>query len=238
VPAGLIVVIGLVVLGGSPQSPSAPADPPNLEERVRRLEEMNRLILEQNRVLLEQGQIREQQAEERYRHLQRQYQDLRISTAKGAITAPATPPSPLADERKDSPSATPTELTSTIEPRGRRGRDRLSMRAVLGEGVEFQTEDEEYQLRLHILDQTDAKFFVPGDQSPARSGLYIPRVRLYFEGQMTRLFDYEVSIQRSVEGVWDLLDGNVNLHPSDAIQLKFGRTLVPYSYDWYDHLEQ
>src|SRR5262249_37806267 len=41
-----------------------------------------------------------------------------------------------------------------------------------------------------------------------------------------------------LDGNWDLLDGNVNLRLSEAFQLKFGRTLVPYSYDWFDHLEQ
>jgi phosphate-selective porin OprO/OprP len=45
-------------------------------------------------------------------------------------------------------------------------------------------------------------------------------------------------LQRSVEGVWDLLDGNLNVRPTDALQVRFGRMLVPYSYDWYDHLEQ
>ena len=112
------------------------------------------------------------------------------------------------------------------------------MRATLGEGFTFKSWDDEYQLRLRILDQTDFKDFSPSDQVPAQSGLYIPRVRVYFEGQLTSLFQYEVSIQRSVEGVWDLLDGNVNIDPDPRFQVRFGRMLVPYSYDWYDHLEQ
>ena len=112
------------------------------------------------------------------------------------------------------------------------------LRATLGEGFSFKSWDDEYQLRLRVLDQTDFKVFSPGDQVPARSGLYIPRARVYFEGQLTRLFQYEVSIQRSVDGVWDLLDGNVNIVPDRRFQVRFGRMLVPYSYDWYDHLEQ
>ncbi len=55
---------------------------------------------------------------------------------------------------------------------------------------------------------------------------------------MTRTFEYELSLQRSVEGVFDVLDANVNFHPADEFQIRIGRTLVPYSYDWYDHLEQ
>ena len=112
------------------------------------------------------------------------------------------------------------------------------LRASLGDGFTFKSEDDEYQLRLRVLDQTDFKDFIPNNQIPASSGLYIPRVRVYFEGQLTRLFQYEVSIQRSVDGLWDLLDGNVNFRPDQRFQVRFGRMLVPYSYDWYDHLEQ
>ena len=63
-------------------------------------------------------------------------------------------------------------------------------------------------------------------------------MRVYLEGRLTRLWEYEVSLQRSLEGTWDLLDGNLNFRPSDAFQVKFGRQLVPYSYAWFDHLEQ
>jgi len=30
----------------------------------------------------------------------------------------------------------------------------------------------------------------------------------------------------------------INLRLCEAFQVKFGRCLVPYSYDWFDHLEQ
>ena len=112
------------------------------------------------------------------------------------------------------------------------------LRAAFGDGFTFTSPDDEYQLRVRVLDQTDFKDFIPNNQVPATSGLYIPRVRFYFEGQLTKLFEYEVSIQRSVDGVWDLLDGNVNVLADPRFQVRFGRMLLPYSYDWYDHLEQ
>jgi phosphate-selective porin OprO/OprP len=68
--------------------------------------------------------------------------------------------------------------------------------------------------------------------------MYIPRFRIYFEGQLTDLFEYELSLQRSVEGQFDVLDANVNFVASEEFQVRVGRTLVPYSYAWYDHLEQ
>jgi phosphate-selective porin OprO/OprP len=112
------------------------------------------------------------------------------------------------------------------------------LKARFADGFQLASEDDEFDLRFHILDQTDFKLFTPNDRTFGKSGLYIPRVRVYFEGRLTRLWEYEVSLQRSLEGAWDLLDGNLNFRPSEAFQVKFGRMLVPYSYDWFDHLEQ
>jgi len=106
------------------------------------------------------------------------------------------------------------------------------------DGFVVETEDEEFELRIRLMQQTDFKLFVPTDQEPARPGVYIPRFRSYFEGHITRSFDYELSLQRSVEGEFDVLDANLNFHPSEEFQVKLGRFLLPYSYDWYDHLEQ
>ncbi len=106
------------------------------------------------------------------------------------------------------------------------------------DGVSFTSLNDEFELRLRIMEQTDFKLFLPTDQEPARPGAYIPRFRAYFEGHITRSFEYELSIQRSIEGAFDVLDASLNFAPSEAFQIKVGRFLVPYSYDWYDHLEQ
>ncbi len=106
------------------------------------------------------------------------------------------------------------------------------------DGFVIYTENEEFELRIKLMQQTDAKLFIPQEQEPARPGLYIPRFRLYFEGNITQSYEYELSLQRSVEGSFDLLDANINFRPSEEFQVRFGRFLVPFSYDWYDHLEQ
>ena len=111
--------------------------------------------------------------------------------------------------------------------------------AKFGEGFSLVSEDEEFELTFHILNQVDYKLFSPSDQEPfAIDGVYIPRMRIYFEGKLTEPFHYEVSLQRSVEGVFDLLDANLDIKFSDGLQIRFGRSLIPYSYAWYDHLEQ
>jgi phosphate-selective porin OprO and OprP len=115
---------------------------------------------------------------------------------------------------------------------------RLPLYTTFDDGVLVSSADDSFQLRLHVLAQTDFKLFLPTFQEPARSGAYIPRFRVYFEGQATKSWEYELSLQRSVEGAFDVLDANVNYCPAEAFQIKVGRMLVPYSYDWYDHLEQ
>lgn len=124
------------------------------------------------------------------------------------------------------------------EPEAGEKAERFPLAAFFDDGVLLSTLDDEFQLRVHVLAQIDYKQFSPSYQEPARSGAYIPRFRAYFEGRATRSFEYELSLQRSVEGAFDVLDANINFRPTEAMQLRVGRFLVPYSYEWYDHLEQ
>lgn len=114
----------------------------------------------------------------------------------------------------------------------------IPLRAVFDDGFGLQSVDEQFELRIRTLTQVDGKVFSPTDQEPARSGMYIPRFRIYFEGKLTDVFEYELSLQRSVEGAFDVLDANINFVRSEQFQVRVGRALVPYSYAWYDHLEQ
>ena len=153
------------------------------------------------------------------------------------------------DSHSEAESCTRLDLPSLFEESGEAGDGEASttsepefkpipLQAVFGEGFGLQSRDEQYQLRIRTLTQIDAKLFSPTSQEPARSGLYIPRFRVYFEGQLTEQFEYELSLQRSVEGAFDVLDANVNFVQSEQFQVRVGRALVPYSFAWYDHLEQ
>lgn len=114
----------------------------------------------------------------------------------------------------------------------------LPLYGIFDDGFSLKSIDDQYQMRVRSLTQIDGKIFSPTDQEPARNGIYIPRFRLYLEGQLTDSFEYELSLQRSVEGAFDVLDANVNFVHSKEFQVRIGRALVPYSYAWYDHLEQ
>lgn len=222
---------------GDAQAPAPPAPAPApiadaTEERLKRLEEVNARLLER----LDRDR---DEADRRYRDLERRYQDLQRQVAEPR-PGPAPPPArpEPAQSAEDEASGRSSHLGRPGEL-GRRSPIReLPLKARLGEGFQLATDDDEFDLRFHVLDQTDFKVFSPNDRTFGKSGLYIPRVRVYLEGRLTRYWDYEVSLQRSLEGSWDLLDGNLNFHYSDGFQVKFGRMLVPYSYEWFDHLEQ
>lgn len=225
-------LLGIALIGAGMARAQGPADPDvgALERRLAAVESMYQEMLRREA----EGR---REAERRYADLERKYEALqdRVEAAdRPAVPTGRGPETGLAGAGRPASSGT--------EP-ARPGRDSEAWRVPqlegrFDDGFLLQTLDEELQLRFHVLDQTDFKAFAPNDQFPARSGLYIPRVRVYFEGQLTRLYEYEVSLQRSVEGVWDLLDGNLNVRPSEGFQLQFGRMLVPYSYAWYNHLEQ
>ncbi|WP_337177037.1 porin [Paludisphaera sp.] len=237
--AAILMLAAMIAPASADEPPRAPE--PSLDSRLRDLESMNRAILER----LDRSERERRAADERYRTLEEKYDDLRRRLADGeAEGIPTGPPGEAVDEAPGGfldmpPLGNEAWHPARDDESGEGGGRNFDARGFFGdEGFGLSTWDDEYQLRFRILDQTDFKVFSPGDQRPASSGLYIPRVRVYFEGRLTRLFDYEVSIQRSVEGVWDLLDGNVDINIDPRFRLRFGRMLVPYSYDWYDHLEQ
>ena len=148
----------------------------------------------------------------------------------------ATPPTVGSPPPLTSPDPASSPITQAAFEREAEYSPRLFTR--FDDGFVVYTEDEEFELRIKLMQQTDAKLFLPQDQEPARPGLYIPRFRLYFEGHVTQSYEYELSLQRSVEGEFDVLDANINFRPSEEFQIRFGRFLVPYSYEWFDHLEQ
>jgi phosphate-selective porin OprO/OprP len=153
--------------------------------------------------------------------------------ASSPVAAESTPAFFLAHE-----ATAGTSETLVFADNEGENQELVPLNSFFGEGFELESWDRQIQLRIRVLNQVDGKYFSPHDQEPARSGLYIPRFRIYLVGQLTSLVEYELSLQRSVEGAFDVLDANVNFVTSEALQIRIGRALVPYSYSWYDHLEQ
>jgi phosphate-selective porin OprO/OprP len=200
--------------------------PSAVEERLRRLEEVNARLLEQLKRDRADSDRRYGELEDRYRELQ-----TRLGESRPA-GEPERAPSAGEGTTRSSDLGWPGEVGRSHPVR------ELPLKGLLANGFQLVSQDEEFDLRFHVLDQTDYKIFAPNDMTFGKSGVYVPRVRVYLEGRLTRFWEYEVSLQRSLDGVWDLLDGNINLRLSEAFQIKLGRCLVPYSFDWFDHLEQ
>ncbi|QDV33919.1 OprO/OprP family phosphate-selective porin [Tautonia plasticadhaerens] len=209
----------------------------DLADRVRRLEEMNLRLLEQYDAVLD----READRERRYEELETKYRSL-LDRVDESVTPAAASVIPSARKPIPESESDPGEETFETPDAGRSYPDfapgfEPPLLGRVGEGFELATPDEELSLGVRVLNQVDFKNFIPNDLDPAISGLYLPRTRFYFTGRLTRPIEYEVSVQRSVEGVIDLLDGFVNFNFNEGFQIKFGRSIVPYSFDWYDHLE-
>lgn len=236
-------------------APPAAGDGDELAERVRRLEDLNRELLDAVEVLRD----READHDRRYSELEGRYREVlgRLDEAVRPAEVRARPPipAPAAGPMIGAPSAEPGGAAppragsgggrAEVEPVPEAGRDYPIFEADeapplfgrLRSGFELVSPDEEFSLGVRVLNQVDFKTYAPNDLNPAAAGLYLPRTRFYFEGNLTRPLYYEVSVQRSVEGNFDLLDAYLNARISEGFQIKFGRTIAPYSYDWYDHLE-
>ncbi len=171
------------------------AAPSGLEERLRALEEANRRLSEQYRDLQRRDEEGRRHAEDRYRELERRYERLldRLEDEPEDEPGPNSSP-PVLDGRSPFPGASDDRMGGTdgvqSSPTGgsaeaSRRPSPVPLRAQFDDGFVLGTLDDEWTLRFHVLDQTDFKVFMPNDMFPARSGLYIPRVRVYFEGRLT-----------------------------------------------------
>ena len=232
------------------QEPSSPAPPPaaasveQLAERLLRMEEANRKLSEElERIRREHGaqmkQILDRVAE--------------LSPAAGPSPPPA--PAPPADRRPPGaadaaaetvtradgdtpvpdytegqfgPYTTPPGVTKPPTPAG----GRSPLLGSFGPGFQWVTEDEEFRLRVHLESQFEARVWGQGDQVPPNSGIFLPRQRIFFEGNITKPIEYEFSINRGF-GTLNLLNAYLNLHIDDRFQVKFGRFFTPMLYDQF-----
>ena len=101
-------------------------------------------------------------------------------------------------------------------------------------GFQFQTDDEEFGLQFHLESQIDARVWGQRDQVPANSGIFLPRQRIFFDGNITKRIEYELSINRG--------SGRHGQHPERLHQFalrrpfpasRFGRFFTPFTYDQY-----
>jgi len=124
----------------------------------------------------------------------------------------------------------------TIGRRGGEGESR-PLKVTIGNGVRFDSADEEFQLQFHNLTQAEMRNFPGlGGQSPLKSQFFIPRQRWYFTGRATRNIEFYTVINRGY-GSLDLLDAFLNFNYDPRVQFRIGRTKTPTSYEYYQIAE-
>ena len=104
------------------------------------------------------------------------------------------------------------------------------------QGFQFETEDQEFDLRLREEIQADSMIYTRSNQDPVHDGFYMPRMRMYFQGHMTKPIEYQFSIQRSYN-TFAPLNAFLNFNYDERFQFRFGRFKVPFTYEFY-HAEQ
>jgi phosphate-selective porin OprO/OprP len=115
---------------------------------------------------------------------------------------------------------------------GTRGQKTVPLKARFGNGFEFITEDDEFQLQVHQQVQTDYRIFEPNGDFLYHDAIVFPRARLFLNGRLTKQWDYMFSINRGF-GNLDILDAWVNYHRSDGFQVKIGRFMTPFNYEQF-----
>ncbi|MDX2038431.1 MAG: porin [Isosphaeraceae bacterium] len=116
---------------------------------------------------------------------------------------------------------------------GGSGRERLGLS--FDPGFSFQTPDAAYRLEVHLLSEIESRVWSPGGRLPPGSGvngIYLPRQRFFFMGNITPKLEYELSINRGL-GAINILNAYVNLRFDERLQLRVGRYFTPVLYDQY-----
>ncbi len=101
------------------------------------------------------------------------------------------------------------------------------------DGFKFQSDNDEFLLRIRGETQLDARIYTQGGQNPVHSGFYLPRTRFYLEGTLTKPIEYQLSFQRGYSADLEVLNAYLNFHYDDRLRLRVGRFKTPYTYEFY-----
>jgi phosphate-selective porin OprO/OprP len=230
---------------GPPPLPPAPAARPStveqLAERLRKMEEMNRKLADQ---LDRSNREHDEQMRAllgRYSELERRLGDGPAGGERPADAEPG-PPSPSDDDSgPDLGSPVPEYWSFQREPAAPDPHYRLSninnpprrpLRMNFGPGFQLETDDEEFRLQVHILEQVEGRAWANGGQAPPANGFFFPRQRFFFNGRITKPIEYVFSINRGLNGI-DLLDAFLNFNFDERFQVRFGRFMTPLTYDQF-----
>jgi phosphate-selective porin OprO/OprP len=193
-----------------------------------------------NRALLERLEANERRHAAEVSELRRQ-----IDQLSQRVTAPSSSSSgtrasrssgglrsALVDPRGTRPPEDPTRPELRDTSGGTSSRPRSPLDADFEPEFEFRDEDEEFILQFHHEGQYEYRYFTPVEEDPVTSGFYMPRLRFFLAGRMTKPIEYALSFNRGF-GNLDVLDAFINFNYDSRIQLRLGRFMSPFSYEQY-----
>ena len=112
------------------------------------------------------------------------------------------------------------------------GSRRLPLNGTFGPGFRLGTVDDQFRLQVNYESQIEGRAWGRTDQIPANSGIFLPRQRIFFSGNITKPIEYEFAINRGF-GTFNLLNAYINVHLDDRLEVRFGRFFTPFDYDQY-----
>lgn len=213
-----LLCLGAVLTCSTGTWAQTPAPTDTVAERLRALEEQNRQLGEQVRQLLDRnGETPGRTNEARDGERNGEGTTVSASEPAAASNTPGAANSPV-------PNYLDLDITSP---------SRMPLRSLsFGPGFQFQTEDEAFRLQIHYESQVEGRVWGEVDQIPANNGLYLPRQRIFFNGNITKPVEYEFAINRGLGGL-NLLNAFINVHFDDRFEVRFGRYFVPLLYEQY-----
>ena len=241
----LLLSLTIALLSNVPSHAGEIPDPANsagsIDTRFESLEESHRKLSEQFDRLLKENELLSRQlqqlATDSHLRLSNDEVETEPLPAEDAVPAPIVPAetnSPTAEpslpKDRRSYDGQPPDIR-TDEPDTSTGE--LKTGSIFDEGFKWETKDSEFSLNFHNETQLDTRAYTQANSDPVNQfGFYIPRMRLIFNGRLTKPIEYNVSINKGL-GSLDLLDAYLNFNYDPRFQFRIGRFRVPFTYDWY-----
>jgi phosphate-selective porin OprO/OprP len=153
--------------------------------------------------------------------------------APGTVVPPIEVVTPVPDYTED--QFTPDRASPGYSYSNLLDNKRAPLRATFGPGFELISRDEEFRLQVRLESQIEGRYWGPRAQLPPGSGIsgiYLPRQRIFFDGNITKNVEYEFAINRGLGGL-NVLNALLNFHFDDRLQFQLGRFFTPMLYDQY-----
>ena len=219
---------------GADDEAQAVTQPSNSEilERLRKTEELNETLLKKFETLDSQNQALQKQVKALNEKAKPKEREKEAAPGSGGVGGSGNAGGRSSDVANRSGGVRRPEEAQII---GNRHLGKIPLKSSYDadrRGFGWETEDGELSLRIRASLQTDALTYQQADQDPVHGGIYVPRARLYFQGRLTKPFDYQIAIQRGFSNV-DLLNAFLNYTIDDRLRVRFGRFKAPYTYEWY-----